>query len=47
MIRLDHFTVKSIGGYIFDELQLLFYDFNATEFILGDNTRVLIHDWPD
>jgi hypothetical protein len=34
------FTAESIGDYIFDELQLLGCDFNAIEFISGDNTSV-------
>ena len=34
------FTAESIGDYIFDELQLLGYDFNTIEFIWGDNTSV-------
>ena len=40
------FTAESIGDYIFDELQLLSYVFNAIEFISGDNTSVN-YDWPD
>jgi hypothetical protein len=31
------FSAESLGDYIFDELQLLGYDFNAIEFICGDN----------
>jgi hypothetical protein len=33
------FSAESLGDYIFDELQLLGYDFNAIiELICGDNT---------
>ena len=34
------FTAESIGDYIYDELQILGYDFNAIEFVSGDNTSV-------
>jgi hypothetical protein len=33
-----NFSAESQDDYIFDELQLLGYDFNAIEFICGDNT---------
>ena len=32
------FTAESLGDYLFDELQLVGCDFNAIEFISGDNT---------
>jgi hypothetical protein len=32
------FSAESLGDYIFGELQLLGFNFNAIEFICGDNT---------
>ena len=32
------FSAESLGDYLFDELELLGYDFKAIEFISGDNT---------